>query len=222
MLTDDDIDNILGPIFAEMEPINDAQLFLFWMKASIANTAFIRGLPDDSARQLDPILEQFGNISLKRQRPALTHEGNIICLRVSHLFRLLYDRVLTFEAVWFLLSEFVTLVCGNLEPVLLRRVLPTLIYQTPVAAPDIPATPAKEVRRPPPLPKHLPPDIVYGDLLGDLDREESRARQKGNRTRARQRNRARRAGIEPPAYVNAVALPNSDKVPEQSNPPPYA
>ena len=82
MLTDAEVDNILRPIFAEMEPVHDVQLFCFWIKSARANTSFIQGLPDDTARQLDPILEQFANISFKRQRPALTHAGNIICLSV--------------------------------------------------------------------------------------------------------------------------------------------
>ena len=236
MLTDTEVDNILRPILAEMEPVHDGHLFCFWLKSVRSNTAFIQGLPDDTARQLDPILEQFGNISFKRHRPALTHEGNIICLKVSHLLRLLYDRSLTFEVVWSRLAEFTAVACANLAPALLRRVLPSLMYvtvpdddrpATPArevtpAADERPATPVKEARPLPPPPKHLPPDIAYGELLEDLDREDARANRRVNRRSARQRNRARRAGIEPPAYVNAVALSTPGEVPEQSSPPPYA
>ena len=256
MLTDDEVDAILRPIYVEMGLVSDAELFCFWYNSARSNIAFLRGLPGDSARALGPMLTQFGNISLKRNRPALTHAGNVICLKMSHLLRLLYDGSLTFEVVWVRLVEFARLACGGCcDPAIQRRVLPALMYNIPPpipaprpkpasqqggpnenyddllrelqrpaspAPPPIPAKPAPQ--QPPPLPKHPPPDLAYESLLEDLDREDAmmnrRNAMRNARRNARRRNRARRVGIEPPAYVNAVALPGGPSESSLSTPPP--
>lgn len=226
MLTDNDVDAVLRPIYVEMGLVSDAELFCFWSKSARSNIAFIRGLPGDSARALDPMLEQFGNISFKRNRPALTHAGNIICLKVSHLLRLLYDGSLTFEDVWGRLVEFArTGYYGRCDPAIQRRVLPALMYNIPPPTPaPRPKPPAPAPQQPPPLPKYPPPDLVYESLLEDLDREDAmmnrRNAMRNARRNARRRNRARRVGIEPPAYVNAVALPGGPSESSLSDPPP--
>lgn len=258
MLTDDDVDAILRPIYVEMGLVSDAELSCFWSKSARSNIAFIQGLPGDSARVLDPMLEQFWNISFKRNRPALTHVGNIICLKVSHLLRLLYGGYLTFEDVWGRLVEFARVhQFGCYDPAIQRRVLPALMYNIPPptpaprpkpasqqggpnenyddllrelqrpakpAPPPIPAKPAPRPKpapqQPPPLPKHPPPDLVYESLLEDLDREDAMMNRRNARRNARRRNRARRVGIEPPAYVNAVALPGGPSESSLSDPPP--
>lgn len=92
------------------------------------------------------------------------------------------------------------------------------------APPPIPAKPAPRPKpapqQPPPLPKHPPPDLVYESLLEDLDREDAMMNRRNARRNARRRNRARRVGIEPPAYVNAVALPGGASESSLSDPPP--
>ena len=234
MLTNDEVGSILRPVFAEMgAPVSDADLFDFWLKSRKSNEAFCRshlkgGLFPHSIGNMYVMVGQCGIIaSSARERPVLTHAGNIICLKVSHLLRLLYGGILTFLDVWARLIEFASSISGNYTPVLFRRALLALIYKTH-PYPLVDETPALPVKpAPPPTPKPPPPDLVYAALIEDLDREDAGAARRVKRSKARRRNRARRIGVEPPAYVNAVALgfhsvPSEQSAPAAPPPPPYA
>ena len=200
------------------DDVNDINLYDFWVEATKYNFAFIRTLNDDSAQQLNTVLYHLIKISLECKRPALTREGNIICLKVSHLLRLFYDRCLTFEGLWFRLDEFVCRICGNCTHAALYRALPVLIYETPSVSVPMPTLRPRPV--PVPVPTQRPSSqLVYDELMDELDREDAVAARSINRRKTKRQHRARRkCGIEPPAYSNAIESSHSGC--ELDTPPP--
>jgi hypothetical protein len=84
--------------------------------------------------------------------------------------------------------------------------------------------PPPSIALPPPTPRLPPPqaknsDIIYNELMKELDREDVAEVRRIKRREEKRRNRARKCGSEPPAYVNALLSQDLGDMPP---PPQYS
>ena len=101
------------------------------------------------------------------------------------------------------------------KPIEVIGVIPARVQLTPTLRPRPPPVPV-------PVPTQRPPQLVYDELMDELDREDAVAARSINRRKTKRQHRARRkCGIEPPAYSNAIASSHNGGELD-TPPPPYA